>query len=78
MPKLKKVKNGEGTLSLGLAETPGLAFSGEVLTGSYSPLALSGSVTETYEGGPTCGQPVGNKTAKAVKKGAFSGAAVKL
>jgi hypothetical protein len=52
-----------------LSETPGIAFSGEVTTGSYSPLTLSGTVTESYAGAATCG-------AKKVKKGTFSGSAV--
>jgi len=59
-----------------LAETPGVAFSGEVTTGSYSPLTLTGTATESYTGGAACGEKVGKKAAKAVKKGTFSGPAV--
>jgi hypothetical protein len=75
-PKPKKAKAPEGTLSMSLAETPSIAFSGEVTTGAYSPLTLTGTATESYTGGVTCGEKVGKKAAKAVKKGTFSGSAV--
>ena len=58
-----------GTLNMLLTETPGVAFSGEVGSGSYSPVTFSGTVTEGYAGGGTCGT-------KKVKKGTFSGSAV--
>jgi hypothetical protein len=66
-----KAKASTGTLSLLLTETLGVAFSGEVVTGSYSPLTLSGKVSETYTGAATC-------SAKAVKKGTFIGSSVTL
>jgi hypothetical protein len=75
-PKPKKAKAPEGTLSMSLAETPSIAFSGEVTTGAYSPLTLTGTATESYTGGVTCGEKVGKRAAKAVKKGTFSGSAV--
>ena len=59
-----------------LSETPSVAFSGEVTGGPFSPLKFSGPASETYEGGPTCGQSVGGKKAKAVKKGKFTGGTV--
>ncbi len=62
-------KASKGTLSLLLTETPGIAFSGEVVSGSYSPLTFSGTVSESYSGTATC-------STKAVKKGTFSGSAV--
>ena len=62
-------KASKGTLDMLLTETPGVAFSGEVTSGSYSPLTFSGSATESYSGAATC-------SAKAVKKGTFSGSAV--
>ena len=68
-----KAKPSTGTVGMLLTETPGSAFSGTVGAGPYSPLGLSGSVSETYTGGPTCGVPVGTKPAKAVKKGTFTG-----
>jgi YVTN family beta-propeller protein len=71
-----KAKPSTGTLSLRLAETPGVALSGEVANGPYAPLSLSGMVSETFTGGATCGVPVGTKPAKAVKKGTFKGSAV--
>jgi hypothetical protein len=64
-----KAKASTGTLSLPLSETPGIALSGEVTTGSYSPLTLSGTATESFTGAATCGT-------KAVKRGTFSGSAV--
>jgi hypothetical protein len=59
-----------------LTETPDIAFSAEVTTGSYSPLTLTGTATERYAGAATCGEKIGNKAAKVVKKGTFSGSAV--
>ncbi len=56
--------------------TAGVALSGALASGPYSPLSLSGSVSETFTGGSTCGVPVGSKAAKAVKKGTFAGSAV--
>jgi hypothetical protein len=64
-----KVKTSKGTLNMLLTETPAVAFSGELASGSYSPLMLSGAVTEGYTGTATCG-------AKRVKKGTFTGSAV--
>ncbi len=60
----------KGTLSMPLTETPDISFSGDVTTGVYSPLTLTGTATESYTGGATCG------AVKAVKKGTFSGSAV--
>ena len=71
-----KAKASTGTLSMPLTETPDIAFSAEVTSGSYSPLTLTGTATESYTGGATCGETVGKKTAKPVKKGTFSGSAV--
>jgi YVTN family beta-propeller protein len=64
-----KAKASKGTLSLLLTEIPGVAFSGEVATGSYSPLTLSGTATESYTGAATC-------ATKKVTKGTFTGSAV--
>jgi alpha-tubulin suppressor-like RCC1 family protein len=71
-----KAKASAGTLNMRVTERSGAAFSGEVGSGSYSPLTFSGSVTESYAGGATCGEKVGKKATKAVKKGTFSGSAV--
>ncbi len=56
-----------------LTETPDIAFSVQVTSGSYAPLMLTGTATESYTGAATCGKKVGKKAAKAVKKGTFSG-----
>ncbi len=71
-----KAKASTGTVSMPLTETPDMPFSGEVTTGSYAPLTLTGTATESYTGGATCGEKVGKKAAKPVKKGTFSGSAV--
>ena len=71
-----KAKTSTGMLSMPLTEAPAIAFSGDLTTGSYSPLTLTGTATESYTGGATCGEKVGKTKAKAVKKGAFSGSAV--
>jgi hypothetical protein len=70
-----KTKSSTGTLSLPLTETE-VALSGAIATGPYSPLTLSGTASEKYTGGMTCGEKVGKKAAKAVKKGTFTGSAV--
>jgi hypothetical protein len=74
-PKAKP-SSATGLLSLVLSEAPSVAFSGETTAGSFSPLTFSGTATESYEGGPTCGVPNGKKAAKAVKKGTFTGTTV--
>ena len=71
-----KTKASKGTLSTLLTETPDIAFSSEVTTGSYAPLTLTGFATESYTGGPTCGEKVTFKPVKAVKNGTFSQPAV--
>jgi alpha-tubulin suppressor-like RCC1 family protein len=64
-----KAKASKGTLQMVLTEVPEVAFSGEVASGSYSPLTFAGTAGESYAGGATCGT-------KKVKKGTFSGSAV--
>ena len=64
-----QAKPSSGTLSLLLTEMPGATFSGEVASGSYSPLKLSGAVSESYAGAATC-------STKKVKSGTFTGSAV--
>jgi hypothetical protein len=59
-----------------LTETSGASFSGAVTTGPYTPLTFAGTAAESYAGGSTCGEKVGKKAAKAVKKGTFSGSPV--
>ncbi len=77
--KLKWTPNAKpstGTLSLPLTETAGVALSGAVATGTYSPLSLTGTVSEKFTGGSKCGVPEGKKKAKAVKEGTFEGSPV--
>ena len=64
-----KAKASTGTLSMPLTETPDIAFSGEVTTGSYSPLTLTGTVTESYTGGATCGEKIGIKDRESSQEG---------
>jgi hypothetical protein len=62
-----------------LTERAGSAFSSELETGPYSPSTLSGTVSESYTNGPTCGMPKGTykrKVINAVTKGSFTGSAV--
>jgi alpha-tubulin suppressor-like RCC1 family protein len=68
MPKAKPSPGtSTGALSLALSNLPGTAFSGEVMNGPESQLALAGTTTASYSG--TCAP-------KAVQKGRFSGSAV--
>jgi hypothetical protein len=67
-----------GTLSMLLSEKPSVALSGALTTGPFSPLNLTGTATESYTGGATCGEKVGTKAAKAVKTGTFTGTNVAL
>lgn len=69
-PKAKPASS-TGTLGMLLTEQPSVAFSGEITAGSFSPLALSGGISETFTGGSTC-------ATKAVKKGTFTGTTVAL
>ena len=71
-----KAKSSSGNLGMLVTEQPEAAFTGETTSGSHAPLTLSGKATESYAGGATCGEPVGGKAAKAVKKGTFSGSVV--
>ncbi len=64
-----KTSPSTGTLGLLLTEMPGAALEGSVSAGPYSPLALSGKVSESFTGGATCG-------GKPVRNGAFTGTTV--
>ncbi len=66
---MPKAKASTGSLNMLVTETPGVAFSGEVGNGSYSPLTFSGTTTASYAGAATC-------ASKKVKKGTFSGSAL--
>jgi hypothetical protein len=72
-----KAKASKGTLNLLLSEAPGIALSGGLGSGPYSPLGLSGLVAERYTNAATCGLPQGRRgVVKAVSKGTFSGSAL--
>ncbi len=72
-----KAKGSTGTLSMPfLTETPGISFSGEAATGSYSPLTFTGTATQSYADAATCGLPGKLGAVKPVKKGTLSGSAV--
>jgi hypothetical protein len=66
--------NSTGSLILPLSEVPLTGLSGTLEGGPFStPSSISAaSVSESFTGGPTCGQAVGKKKAKPVKKGSFS------
>ncbi len=64
-----KASSSTGTLGLLLTEMPGAAIEGSAGAGSYSPLAFSGEVSESFMGGATCG-------GKPVRSGAFTGTTV--
>ena len=66
---MPRARASAATLSLLLTEKPEVGFSGEVTTGSYSPLTISGALTESYVGAATC-------STKKVKKATYSGSAV--
>jgi hypothetical protein len=62
-----------GTASLLILEGEG-ALSGMITSeGPFSGDTVSGSLTQAYSGGPTCGVAVGKKKAKKVTKGTLSG-----
>jgi hypothetical protein len=62
-----------GTVSLPILEGSG-ALSGTITSeGPFFEDAVSGSLTQAYTGGPTCGVAVGKKKAKKVSKGTVTG-----
>lgn len=72
-----KTKATSGTLDVPLTETAGVALSGELESGPYSPRSLSGTVSESYTNAAICGVPQGRKgIIKPVTKGTFTGSAV--
>lgn len=66
--------NSQGTFSVPITEVPGAPASGLITSGPFVEDAISGSISESYTGGPTCGvAPEGKKKAPKVNKGTFSG-----
>jgi hypothetical protein len=62
--------NSQGTASLPITEVPGALLTGSIAEGPFSEDAISGSLSQSYTGGPTCGE--GAKPKK-VKKGTVAG-----
>ncbi len=70
----------QGKLVMALTEVPGVPLEGVLEGGPFAkPLSItSGTVSESFTGGPTCGVTSGKKKPKAVTKGTFAGSAVGL
>ena len=76
----KGLGSSQGALGMGITEVPGIPLEGTLEGGTLKePLSIaSGTVSESFAGGPSCGVAAGKKSAKAVKSGVFSGSAVGL
>jgi hypothetical protein len=73
-PKPKGSGNSQGPVSLLITEVPGALLSGRIESGPFEEDAISGSLSQSYTGGPTCGvAPEGKKKAKKVNKGTVTG-----
>lgn len=64
--------NSMGSFSMAVTELP-TSISGLIEEGPFTGESISGTVTQAYTGGPTCGVAEGKKKAKKVNKGTFSG-----
>jgi len=71
--KFKSAGNSMGTISVPITEVASVSVTGLINSGPFIEDAISGSVSQTYTGGTTCGEVVGKKKAKAVSKGALAG-----
>jgi Regulator of chromosome condensation (RCC1) repeat len=71
-PKTKR----SGTFEIALSEASGMALSSSLESVPFLPVGISGTVTEAYYRGITCGVPLNGKPAKPVTKGTFTGSAV--
>ena len=65
--------NSMGTFSLPLTEVAGASLGGLIASGPFTAGAITGTVSQTYTGGPKCGLAEGKKKAKKVNKGTFTG-----
>lgn len=65
--------NSQGTASLLITEEPAPALTGSITSGPFEGGAVSGSLSQSYTGGPTCGVGHGKKKPKKVSKGSVSG-----
>ncbi len=73
--------NATGSLIMPLSEVSAYSgLSGTLEGGPFqTPASINaGTIGESFTGGPTCGQAVGKKAAKPVKKGTFSTSAVEI
>ncbi len=76
----KGLGNSHGSLVVPATEVPGVPLEGKLEGGPLTEALtiVSGTVSESFTGGATCGVPNGKKAAKAVKQGTFVGTAVGL
>ena len=76
----KGLGNSHGSLVVPVTEVPGAPLEGKLEGGTLTEAlsVTSGTVSESFTGGPSCGVPNGKKAAKAVTKGTFVGTAVGL
>lgn len=66
--------NSHGTFSMPLTETGSVSLGGTLAGGGpFEGKSFSGTVSQTFTGGATCGVSHGKKKAKAVKKGSLTG-----
>lgn len=64
--------NSGGALTMPLTELP-VGLGGSISSGPFEGGTISGSVTQVYTGGGSCGVSAGKKKAKKVSKGTLSG-----
>ena len=75
----KEAGTSHGSLVVPITEASGAIVEGALEGGPFgSPAALSGTLFESFSGGPSCGVAEGSKKAKAVKSGTFYGSNVEL
>lgn len=71
--KPKEGANSMGTFDFPVTEKASVSLGGLVESGTFAGGAIGGSVSQTYTGGPKCGEAEGKKKAKKVNKGTFTG-----
>jgi hypothetical protein len=67
------VGNSQGTASLLITEEPAPALTGNITSGPFEGGTVSGSLSQHYAGGATCGESSGKKKPKKVSKGTVAG-----
>lgn len=64
-PKAKGQRNSIGTFTMPISESSvGVSLGGSLESGPFSGTSISGTVTQTYTNGPTCGEATGKKKKK--------------